>query len=121
MSKRILIIDDSEDDRELMATYIQEFGFDEIISANSGEKGILSAEEHRPDIIILDTNLPGMDGFEVCQRIKSVNGLNSKVIMLTGLIDAIDATKARQMGADDYCAKTHDCAPLLQAIKAFLS
>jgi len=71
--------------------------------------------------VITDTKLPGIDGFEVCKQIKEAKlTQNPKVIIITGSMDAVDAVKARKLGADDYCAKTNDFAPLLKAVKQIL-
>jgi putative two-component system response regulator len=81
---------------------------------------IAQAKESKPDIVILDTNLGGMDGFEACQKIKELDGSTAKIIVMTGLIDAVDAGRAREMGADDYCVKTADYADIIESVKNLL-
>lgn len=117
MSKKVLIIDDNEQDRKIITRYLSQAGFKDIVSAETGADGIAQASQNNPDIIVLDTVLPGMDGFEICHEIKHVKKLKATVIMMTGRIDAVDATKARKMGADDYCVKTSDCAVIIEAVK----
>ncbi|MFH0738792.1 MAG: response regulator [Candidatus Omnitrophota bacterium] len=118
MDKKILIVDDNEVDLLIIKRYLSHAGYDEIISAGNAEEGIKKVELESPDLIILDTLLPGTNGFEICQQIrKKYNQKNPKIIIVTGSIDAVDAVKARKAGADDYCAKTSDCVPLIEAVK----
>ncbi len=118
MAIKALLIDDNEQDRWIMKRFLAKAGIMEVITAEEGEEGIRKARTERPDIIILDTVLPKMDGFEICKKIRAdVKNRQPKIIMLTGSVDAIDVIKARLAGADDYCVKTSDGAPLLEALK----
>ena len=118
MGKKILIVDDNETDILIMKRHLLHAGYSEVISAENAVDGIKKAQDERPDWIILDTLLPDSNGFEICQTIREkYNQTNPKIIITTGSIDAVDAVKARKSGADDYCAKTADCAPLLAAVK----
>lgn len=122
MSKKILIIDDNEQDRKIMHRFVVKAGYDNIIMAVNGEDGVKKAESEKPDLVVTDTILPGIDGFEVCRRIRESQGADTpKIIVITGLIDAVDAVKARRMGADDYCVKTSEYSPLIEAIKKLIS
>lgn len=118
MSVKLLIIEDNPQDQKIISRYLSKAGFDDVTIVANGEKGVEKAEALSPDIILLDTMLPGMDGFETCYQLKKVKNLSSKVIMMTGSMDAVDAEKARKMGANDYCVKTSDCATLLEALDA---
>lgn len=121
MVKKVLIIDDNEQDRMIMKRVLGKIGFEEITIAETGEKGIEHVKSDKPSLVILDTVLPGIDGFEVCRQIKEALGSTApEIIMMTGTIDAVDAVKARKMGANDYCVKTADCSPLLKALKNYL-
>jgi DNA-binding response OmpR family regulator len=121
MGKKILIVDDNEVDLIIIKRHLSHAGYNEIVSAGNADEGIKKAEEERPDLIILDTLLPGSNGFEICQTIREkYNQTNPKIIIITGSVDAVDAVKARKAGADDYCAKTSDCAPLLEAVKKLI-
>ena len=121
MGKKILIIDDNEVDLLIVKRYLSRAGYNEIISAGNADEGIKKVEQERPDLIILDTLLLSSNGFEVCQLIREkYNQTNPKIIIITGSIDAVDAVKARKTGADDYCAKTSDCVPLLEAVKKLI-
>jgi len=118
MSKKILIVEDNDDDLFIMKRYLAEAGFDNIVSASDAASGVQKAREEKPDIVISDTLLPGSNGFEVCAEIRAALGAEKpKIIITTGSIDAVDAVKAKKAGADDYCAKASDCAPLLAAMK----
>ena len=116
--EKVLIVDDNEQDRKIMRRVLGKAGYEEIFIAKTGEEGVDKAKSEKPDFIILDTILPGIDGFEVCRQIREAQGqTTSKIIIMTGSVDAVDAVKARRVGADDYCVKTSDCLPLVNAIK----
>ena len=118
MVKKILIIDDNEQDRKIVERYLKKLGYNEIIMAVNGQEGVNKVNAENPDLVVLDTILPDIVGFEVCRKIKENKGaLAPVVIMMTGTVDAVDAVRARQSGADDYCVKTPDCAPFLAAFK----
>ena len=117
---KLLIVDDDRGDRRLMEAAAQNAGLDvEIHTAESGEKGIAMIEGLKPGVVILDTLMPGLDGFQTCKKIKEQDE-RVKVIICTGIVDAVDAGKARAVGADDYCVKTADYAPLIGAIKQLI-
>lgn len=118
MAKKILIIDDNEQDKKIMKRFLNRAGYTEIDTAENGTEGIQKVGEAKPDLVILDTILPDMMGFEVCSRLRENYTSGAlKIVMTTGAVDAVDALKARQAGADDYCVKTSDCVPLLEALK----
>ena len=119
MGKKILIIEDNVHDRDLMVRSFSEAGFDDIVSAKNGEEGVKMAEELKPDIVVLDTVLPGMDGFETCKSIKDIEQGKIKIVMITGLIAAVDAIKARVSGADEYSVKTFNCLEMIEVVKSF--
>ena len=120
MGRKILIIEDNEDDQLIIKRYLNKTGYEEIAFAFNGQEGIEKAKTEKPDLIILDTLLPDTDGFSICKQIKKIKGLTAKIIINTGNIDAVDAGKAREAGADDYTVKTSDCLPLMEAIKKLL-
>ena len=118
MERKILIIDDNPQDRKIMTRFLNRAGFTRIATAENGAEGVKKVGEEKPDLVILDTMLPDMLGFEVCSRIREKHGPDApKIIMTTGAVDAVDALKARQAGANDYCVKTSDCSPLLSAVE----
>jgi DNA-binding response OmpR family regulator len=121
MSKKILIIEDNQDDLMIMKRFLNRGGYDNIVSAETAAQGVEAAINEKPYLVISDTLLPDGNGFEICQKIRQSTGREEpKIIITTGAIDAVDAVKAREVGADDYCAKTSDYAPLLDAVKKIL-
>ena len=119
MDDKILIIEDNEQDKKIFKRYLGKLGFTNIKIAKNGEEGINYIREEMPDLVILDTILPDMVGFDICQKIRDEFGPdNPKIIITTGSIDAVDALRARQAGANDYCVKAMDCGPLLGALKS---
>lgn len=102
---RILIIDDEEAFR-IQAAYILEIEDHEVHTAEDGEKGIQAAKKIKPDLILLDCMMPGMDGFLTCKRIKKDNAIRkTPVFMLTALDKVGDHDWAFKAGADDYMTK----------------
>lgn len=119
MSKKILIIDDTDSDRKIVTRFLNKAGYDNIVSAETGERGVAMAVSEKPDLVITDTMMPGIDGFETCRQIREAHDQETmKIIVTTGAIDAVDAVKARKAGADDYCVKTSDSTQLITAVKA---
>ena len=121
MGKKILIIDDNEQDRKIITRFLNKAGYDDVITAELGEAGIEAAVKEKPDVIITDTVMPDIDGFEVCRRVREAK-LNPepKIIVITGTIDAVDAVEAKKAGADDYCAKTSAPVQLVETVKQFI-
>lgn len=118
MEKKILIIDDNEVDLLIVKRHLEHAGYQNIITASDAAEGVKKAIEEKPDLVISDTVLPDSNGFEICRQIREACGKDApKIIIITGSVDAVDATLARRVGADDYCGKTSDCAPLLEAVK----
>ena len=121
MGRKILLIDDNAQDRKIMERFLKKAGYEEIVTAETGEEGVEKARAGDFDLVVSDTVLPGIDGFEVCRRIREARGAGSpKIIITTGAIDAVNAVKAKKMGADDYCAKTTDAVPLIEAVKKLI-
>ncbi len=122
-TKKILLIEDSPSDTRI----IQEMSKDKpkikgckFITAETGEEGLKKAILEKPDLIMIDTLLPGINGFEACRRMRKIKGLSSKIIIYTGILDAIDAEKARLAGADDYAVKTADFSALMEAMEKLI-
>jgi DNA-binding response OmpR family regulator len=117
MPKKILVIDDTDSDRKILIRFLNRAGYDQVIVAETGEKGVAMAVSEKPDLVITDTMMPGIDGFETCRQIREKYGRGEmKIIVTTGAIDAVDAVKARKAGADDYCVKASDPAQLITAV-----
>lgn len=117
---KILIIEDDDDIRELIAFNLEISGY-EIIKCDNGEDALPIAIENEPDLILLDIMLPGIDGFEVCRRIKKNKSLQDKpVIMLTARTDDEDIINGLETGADDYITKPFRPKILLARVKTAL-
>lgn len=122
MGKKILVVDDNEQDRKIMKRLLNDAGYTELVFAERGEEAVTKVGEENPDLVVTDTILPGLDGFEVCRLIRETHGREKpKVIIMTGICDAVDAVKARRAGADDYAVKTSDCASIITAINNLLN
>jgi DNA-binding response OmpR family regulator len=118
MERKILIIDDNEQDRKIMQRFLTRSGYSDIATAGCASDGLAMVNSYKPDLVVLDTMLPDMVGFDVCAKIREqYPGSNLLIVITTGSIDAVDALRARQAGANDYCVKTADCQPLLDAVR----
>jgi DNA-binding response OmpR family regulator len=121
MGKKILIIDDNEQDRKIIQRFLTKAGYDASVTAATGEEGLEKAASEKPDLVVIDTMLPGINGFEVCRRIRQTHGESEpKTVIITGQVDAVDAVEARRSGANDYCAKTRDYGPLIEAVQKLI-
>jgi DNA-binding response OmpR family regulator len=96
-------------------------GYENCIKANSGKQGLEKVKKENPYLVIMVTELPDLDAFEICRRIKKVNGESPKVILMTGLAEMVNVGKARDVGADDYVVMTSDYMFLLNSVKKVLS
>lgn len=114
---KILIIDDDLTHINLMKSKLEKEGFTDIFEAYNGEDGIDFAKRLKPDIVLVDTVLPGINGNDVCEKLNEMEGLYSKIIVMTGKVDYIDVTKAMSKGADDYCVKTTEYTNLIETVK----
>jgi len=107
MAKTILIIEDDKFLRELIARKLTEEGFG-VSEAVDGEEGIKKIKEEKPDLVLLDLILPGIDGFEVLSQMREESALSSiPVIILSNLGQKEDVEKGLKMGAVDYLIKAH--------------
>jgi two-component system cell cycle response regulator DivK len=105
MSKLILVIEDQEDNRRIMRDLFTSAGY-EVIEALTGEEGVTLAETHRPDLILMDIQLPGIDGHETTRRIRANPDLSGiAIIAVTSYALSGDDAKAFEAGCDDYVAK----------------
>jgi len=121
MAKKILIIEDDKFLRELITRKLIKEDF-EVSEAVDGEEGIKKIKEEKPDLILLDLILPGVDGFEVLSRMKKESTLASiPVIILSNLGQKDDVEKGLKMGAVDYLIKAHFTpGEIIDKIKAAL-
>ncbi len=114
---KVLIVDDEPD----YITAIQcrlEWSRYEVITASNGEEGLKKVMSEKPDLVLLDTNMPVMNGHEVLERLKQYTELkNIPVIMVTALCEAQDIAKASSYGVADYVAKPFDFTELVEKIE----
>jgi two-component system cell cycle response regulator DivK len=120
MAKTILVIEDHEDNRRIMRDLLTSSGY-EVIEAVTGEEGVTSAETHRPDLILLDIQLPGIDGYEVARRIKANPDLHKiPIIAVTSYALSGDDVKAFEAGCNAYVTKPFSPRKLLAQIREYL-
>ena len=117
MGKKVLVIDDDADIIELEKLYFEKEGY-EVVSCMQGDKAVATFNVTKPDIIILDLMLPGMDGNDVCREIRRVSDV--PIIMLTARTDTLDRVVGLELGADDYVPKPFEPKELLARVKAVL-
>lgn len=116
----ILVIDDEEDIRELLCYNLKKEGYD-VYSAENGEKGLALMVTNKPDLIILDVMMPGMDGIEVCEAIRRTEGFEKTLIcFLTARNEDYSQIAGLDAGADDYVAKPVKPKVLVSRINALL-
>ena len=121
MNRLILVIEDQEDNRRIMRDLFTSAGY-EVIEAINGEEGITSAEAQHPDLILMDIQLPGIDGYETARRIKANPDLTGiKIIAVTSYALSGDDAKAYEAGCDDYVAKPFSPRQLLAKVREYLS
>jgi two-component system, cell cycle response regulator DivK len=120
MSKRILVVEDHEDNRQILRDLLGAAGF-EMVEAHDGESAHPTAARERPDLILMDIQLPGIDGYEATRRIKGDVALKAiPLIVVTSYALSGDEEKARLAGCDDYVAKPYSPRQLLAKIRSYL-
>ena len=115
--QRILIVDDDNNIAELISLYLTKECFDTKI-VNDGESALTAVETFKPDIMLLDLMLPGIDGYQVCREIRSHSTL--PIIMLSAKGEVFDKVLGLELGADDYMEKPFDSKELVARVKAVL-
>ncbi len=115
---KVLVVDDEESLVDMLTTALRFTGY-EVVSAASGFDALRAVKESRPDLIVLDVNMPDLDGFEVCRRIRR-DGIDSPVIFLTARDAADDLRTGFSHGGDDYLTKPFSLEELSLRIEAIL-
>lgn len=115
--KKILIVDDDNNIAELISLYLMKERYETVI-ANDGEEALVKFAECNPDMIILDIMLPGIDGYEVCKRIRQTSKV--PIIMLSAKGETFDKVLGLELGSDDYMVKPFDSKELTARVKAVL-
>ena len=120
MKKRILVVEDQLDNRQILHDLLTNAEFD-IVEAENGEEAISCAKASRPDLILMDIQLPILDGYEATRRLKADADLKSiPIIVVTSYALSGDEEKARLAGCDDYVAKPFSPRLLLAKIKEYV-
>ena len=121
MSKRILVVEDQEDNRQILRDLLGSVGY-QILEAEDGARGVAAAEAERPDLILMDIQLPLIDGYEATRRIKANPALRAiPIIVVTSYALGGDEEKARAAGCDAYVAKPYSARKLLETINRYLT
>jgi two-component system cell cycle response regulator DivK len=120
MSKRVLMIEDTEDNRQILRDLFAATDFD-LIEATDGAAGVAKAIAEKPDLILMDIQLPVLDGYEAARRIKAEPTLrNVPIIAVTSYALAGDEAKARAAGCDAYISKPFSPRQLLAKVRELL-
>jgi two-component system cell cycle response regulator DivK len=120
MSKRILVVEDQEDNRTILRDLLGAAGY-ELIEAADGAEGVKLAQQEKPDLILMDIQLPVMDGYEAMRRIKGDAALKSTpIIAVTSYALSGDEAKARAAGCDGYVTKPFSPRELLAKVRQYL-
>ena len=115
--QKILIVDDDENIAELISLYLTKECFDTMM-VHDGYDALTAFETYRPNLILLDLMLPGIDGYQVCREIRSKS--NVPIIMLSAKGEVFDKVLGLELGADDYVIKPFDSKELVARVKAVL-
>lgn len=118
MNKTVLIVEDEKNIVDILSFNLKREGY-HTLEALDGQAGLLLAEEHSPDLILLDLMLPKMDGFDVCNALRA-KGKTTPIIMLTAREEETDKVRGLELGADDYITKPFSMRELLARVKANL-
>ena len=117
---RILIVDDNETNRDILMARLGPQGYD-LKQAADGEEALIAAREHLPDLILMDIQLPIMDGYEATRRIKAMPEFKSiPIIVVTSYALSGDEGKARDAGCDAYVTKPYSPRALLAKIREYM-
>jgi DNA-binding response OmpR family regulator len=120
MKKKILIVDD-EPNIVVPLEFLMEQNNYDVKAANTGEKALDLIVNWKPDLILLDIMLPGMDGYEVCQKIRQEKAFNNiRIVFLSAMARSIDIAKGMGLSADDYITKPFAIDFVVSKIKALL-
>jgi DNA-binding response OmpR family regulator len=114
---RALVVDDAPEFRELVGAVLRREGF-RVDLADDGDAALAIARRSEPDVVVLDIGLPGIDGVEVCRRLRTFS--DAYVVMLTGRNDEVDKLIGLSVGADDYITKPFSNRELVARIRAML-
>lgn len=117
----VLIVADNSSQQNLLSDYLIGFGLN-LLVANTGENGLTMAQNRRPDIILLDTDLPGLNGFETCRQLKNNETTRRiPIIFMTALDSTVDRIRGLTLGAVDYITKPIQSEEVVARLKTHLT
>jgi two-component system, cell cycle response regulator DivK len=120
VNQRILVVEDQPDNRQIIRDLLTSVGY-QLIEAEDGETGVRLARSERPDLILMDIQLPVLDGYEATRRIKTDPELKAiPIIVVTSYALSGDDAKAKAAGCDGYVAKPFSPRHLLATVRTFL-
>ena len=119
MPSTLLIIEDEPELVRVLRSYLEQAGY-HVLSALRGDTGLTTWEDKHPDLVILDLNLPGMDGLEVARRIRQNDTRRTPILMLTARADETDQLLGLELGADDYISKPFSPRIVVARVNALL-
>jgi len=117
MKERILVVDDEPKMVKLARDYLEKAGF-QVLTASEGRAALAIARQERPALVVLDLNLPGLDGLDVCRELRRESDV--PIIMLTARVEETDRLIGLELGADDYIAKPFSPRELVARVRAVL-
>ena len=117
-TKRLLLVDDEQELLKMVSDILKDAGFETVLTAMTVKEAILTAKEETPDLIVLDVMLPGMDGFQVIQKIREMSAV--PVLMLTAKTASADKVNGLRSGADDYLTKPFDVEEFIARVLSLI-
>lgn len=121
MNKRILVIEDDVNALRLLEYTLEQGGY-QVLTATDGLEGLKKAQDEHPDLIILDIMLPGLDGYEICHRLRQKpENVTLPILMLSAKARQDDRNIGLRMGADDYLTKPADPSVIVTKVEALLA
>jgi two-component system alkaline phosphatase synthesis response regulator PhoP len=117
MNELVLVVDDEPKIAKLAKDYLERGGF-QVVTVGDGPSAVQATRSERPDMIVLDLNLPGMDGLDVCRQISRISDV--PIIMLTARVEETDRLIGLELGADDYITKPFSPRELVARVRAVL-
>ncbi|MEJ5200011.1 MAG: response regulator transcription factor [Anaerolineae bacterium] len=117
MSPKILVVDDEQRIVRLVRSYLEQAGY-AVVEANDGQTALIQARRERPDLVVLDLGLPGIDGLEVARILRRER--DTPIIMLTARVEDTDKIVGLELGADDYVTKPFNPRELVARVRAVL-
>ena len=119
MSKKILIVDDEPAMVEILKDTLEERGF-MVITGSNGIEAVKKIEEENPDLVLLDIMMPGMNGYEVCKKVKGKPDTKFLIVVLSAISEPDSISKAKELGADEYLTKPYKPEQLMATIDKLL-